>query len=317
MAGCGLSLSVQAENLSPIHLNAEMTRRAQDALLLGLAHVGTQWVAVGEHGVILVSEDEGRHWRQVASPTSVLLTAVSFADSMHGWAVGHEGVVIATHDGGQTWVLQHAAEGSDTHKGSPLLAVHALNDQVVEAVGAYGYVLRSNDGGVTWSSLDSAVVNPDQLHLNTMTVSAADANSWFIAGEKGQIFHSADAGLTWTKMSSPTDASIFGISEPYPGALFIYGLGGQMFRSADEGLSWTSIATGTTQGLNDLQGNRHRLVAVGNGGTVLVSDDGGQSFEHMTLPDRAALDAVQLDAQGNALAAGAEGIHHITLEAKP
>lgn len=317
MAGCGPVMSAYAENLSPIHLNAEMTRRAQDALLLGLAHAGTQWVAVGEHGVILISEDEGRHWRQVASPTSALLTAVSFADPMHGWAVGHEGVIIATRDGGQTWVLQHAAEGADTHKGSPLLSVHALSNQVVEAVGAYGYVLRSQDGGATWSGLDSALVNPDQLHLNAMTASAMDANSLFIAGEKGQIFHSADAGLTWTKLNSPTDASIFGISEPYPGALFVYGLGGQMYRSADEGLTWTVVSSGTTQGLNDIQGNRHKLVAVGNGGTVLVSDDGGQSFSHMTLPDRSALDAVQLDTQGNALAAGAEGIHHITLESKP
>ncbi len=306
-----------AGDVSPVHLPAMLSSKAHSTLLLGMAHAGQVWLAVGAHGVILRSEDEGRQWQQVHTPTSVLLTAVTLADELHGWAVGHEGVILATVDGGRTWVIQHAAEGDDPHKGNPLLAIHAMNNQVAEAVGAYGFVLRTEDGGKTWNNLDNALVNPDQLHFNAITSSATDPASWFVAGEKGQLFHSADAGKTWTKLNSPTDASLFGVSEPVAGELFAYGLGGGLFRSADAGTTWTTLTTGRTEGLNDLQGDRHRLVAVGNGGIILTSEDGGISFTARVLQSREKMDAV-LPVKGDAyFAAGEGGIHALDLNSTP
>ena len=63
-------------------------------------------LAVGERGIVLLSDDSGMTWRQARVPVSVSLTAVQFVDAEQGWAVGHLGVVLHTEDGGETWHKQ-------------------------------------------------------------------------------------------------------------------------------------------------------------------------------------------------------------------
>ena len=85
----------------------------QRAVLLAAARAGTRTLAVGERGIIALSDDDGRSWRQASVPTSVTLTALRFADAQRGWAVGHGGTVLATEDGGQRWVRQLEGRGGD------------------------------------------------------------------------------------------------------------------------------------------------------------------------------------------------------------
>ena len=84
---------------------AEIASKASTAQINDLATAGQSVVAVGERGIILMSVD-GKAWKQSASPVDVLLNAVFFLDSQHGWAVGHDAAIIATEDGGKTWKLQ-------------------------------------------------------------------------------------------------------------------------------------------------------------------------------------------------------------------
>ena len=67
-------------------------------------------VAVGERGLVILSDDRGASWRQVPSPVSVTLTMVRFADEQHGVAVGHGGTVLTTDDAGTTWRLPSDTE---------------------------------------------------------------------------------------------------------------------------------------------------------------------------------------------------------------
>ena len=73
------------------------------ATLLGVAPAGARLVAVGERGIVALSDDAGQTWRQGRVPVSVTLTAVRFIDARNGFAVGHGGVVLASTDGGETW----------------------------------------------------------------------------------------------------------------------------------------------------------------------------------------------------------------------
>ena len=64
---------------------------------------GSRVVAVGDYGGVLLSDD-GKAFRQArVVPTRTVLTSVFFLDAQHGWAAGHDGTVIATVDGGETW----------------------------------------------------------------------------------------------------------------------------------------------------------------------------------------------------------------------
>ena len=105
-------------------------------------------VAVGQRGHVLLSSDGGQSWRQRLTPTRATLTAVHFADAQHGWAVGHDEVILRTTDGGETWSRAHFAPDKE----QPLLAVCFADAQTGLAVGAYSTVYRSADGGATWVS---------------------------------------------------------------------------------------------------------------------------------------------------------------------
>ena len=86
---------------------ARLSPRALSSVQLAVARAGRRLVSVGEAGVILLSDNDGRDWRQSAgTPVSVALTDVAFVDEARGWAVGHGGVVLATRDGGETWRVQ-------------------------------------------------------------------------------------------------------------------------------------------------------------------------------------------------------------------
>ena len=98
---------------APSPVTAFKGRLATKAPLLALTQIGPRLVAVGDFGVILLSDDAGATWRQAESvATRNMLTAVTFADANRGWAVGQGGTVLHTADGGQNWALQTAA-GND------------------------------------------------------------------------------------------------------------------------------------------------------------------------------------------------------------
>src|SRR5690625_2722197 len=118
---------------------------ADRSLLLDIANTGTRLVAVGVRGHILLSKD-GVKWKQVHSPSRANLTAVDFADSKHGWAVGWDTVILHTTDGGKTWHLQNFQPELQ----KPLLGVLALSRKHVLAVGAFGLIMETRDGGLDW-----------------------------------------------------------------------------------------------------------------------------------------------------------------------
>ena len=89
----------------PVDLPAEIQPQAEHSLLLDMVEAGTVAIAVGERGTVLTSTDRS-HWEQVAGvPTRATLTAVA-AVGNKAWAVGHDGVILASSDAGQHWTLQ-------------------------------------------------------------------------------------------------------------------------------------------------------------------------------------------------------------------
>ncbi len=85
---------------------ALITPLASHVVLLGIARAGSRHVAVGERGIIVLSDDDGRSWRQAVVPVSVTLTAVTFPTAAQGWAVGHSGAILHSDDGGTHWTKQ-------------------------------------------------------------------------------------------------------------------------------------------------------------------------------------------------------------------
>ncbi|HXO16428.1 MAG TPA: hypothetical protein VN835_08795 [Steroidobacteraceae bacterium] len=93
-----------ARAAEPAPPSAEPARLAAQSLLIAVATAGPRLVAVGDRGIILLSDDRGGSWVQALEvPTQALLTGVCFLDAEHGVAVGHDEVILATADAGRTW----------------------------------------------------------------------------------------------------------------------------------------------------------------------------------------------------------------------
>ena len=280
---------------------------ASKSMLLDITNVNDEFmVAVGERGHI-VRATTVDSWQQVDAPTRNTLTAVTFSDSKHGWAVGHDALILHTNDGGNTWrVQQHLPE---TQK--PLLDVSFRNNNEGVAVGAYGMFFRTSDGGKNWTqefhisllpeedydylqelkSEDEAAYIDERSsilpHFNRFYI---DGRTSYLAGEFGLLAKSHDFGETWERFENIYQGSFYDISRTQAGNLVAVGLRGNVFRSLTNGTPWQHIATHNTALINNilLAGEKHILL-LGNNGVLLKSDDDGQTFVALIQEDGKAL----------------------------
>lgn len=274
------------------HGPAAIVAHASGAAILGSTRAGSRLVAVGDHGVVLLSDDGGTRWRQARSvPVRSTLTSVSFADDKRGWAVGHWGVVLATADGGDTWQLQR----SDAEQDRPLFAIHACDADHLVAVGLWSLVLTSNDAGRSWTEVKLAAPpsaegqKPGKADLNLYALFGDARGRIYTAAERGMVLRSDDRGATWTYLPTGYKGSLWTGASPAPGVLVAAGLRGTIYRSVDDGKTWSRVEHGSKASITALLVHDERLVALGLDGLQMHSTDQGASFAATPRRDRAAL----------------------------
>lgn len=178
----------------PVMVPAVRVHHASQAALLASARAGSRIVAVGDRGVVLLSDDGGKTHRQARQvPVDVALTSVSFVDERRGWAVGHWGVVLHTADGGETWQLQR----SDTRQDRPLFAVHFFDANQGVAVGLWSLVLVTSDSGAHWQSVQlEPPAGSRRADLNLLGLFSDAGGRLFAPAEKGWCCAPTTAGVT-------------------------------------------------------------------------------------------------------------------------
>jgi len=283
----------------PVVRPAARVPQAARAALLASAQAGTRLVAVGERGVIMLSDDDGRTFRMARDvPVDVTLTSVSFVDAQRGWAVGHWGVVLATLDGGDTWVVQR----QDAQVDRPLFAVHFFDARHGVAAGLWSLVLTTRDGGASWQSVTLAP--PDgskKADLNLLGLFADERGRVFAAAERGMVLRSDDRGATWRYAATGYKGSFWtGLALP-GGVLLAGGLRGSLYRSADDGRTWARVDTASKSSITAMAARADVVRAVGLDGLVLRSTDAGATFSAEVRADRAALTAVTITPAGRAV----------------
>jgi photosystem II stability/assembly factor-like uncharacterized protein len=319
-----------ADVIDPGLLPAEAAPLAPKSLILDLARAGSRFVAVGERGHVLTSDNRGQSWSQAtAVPSQEMLTAVCFSDEKRGVAVGHDEIALITSDAGNTWQRTHYAPEAR----QPLLDVLCNGSDVI-AVGAYGAYFTSSDRGATWAERKfeaqpvpankGAAPKPGSpnadaeiggdFHLNRIV--GASGSRLYIAAEAGHLYRSDDAGKTWNELPSPYEGSFFGILPLDGDSLLAYGLRGHLYRSDDGGENWRKIEISAEAMLNDAARLPQNGVAiVGLSGTVLFSRDGGETFTLYQQPDRKGLSALLPVGVTELVTAGEAGVKSIPIEA--
>lgn len=298
-------------------------------LINGLALAGQRVVGVGQRGHVVYSDDQGRSWRQAKVPVSSDLVAVSFPSAQQGWAVGHDGVVLATSDGGATWVRQldgrrvgelmlahyrakgpaewvaeaerFAAQGAE----SSFLDVWFADERTGFVVGAFNLILRTTDGGQSWEPWLDRSDNPQALHLYAIRCVAGEL---YVTGEQGLVMRLDRTAGRFVALQTPYKGSYFGVAGTAD-AVLVFGLRGNAWRSTDRGASWQRVETGVQEGLTaGMALGEGGLLLASQSGRLLLSRDGGAHFVPVKLDRMLPAAALLPLAADTVVVAGARGL---------
>ncbi|RKE23846.1 photosystem II stability/assembly factor-like uncharacterized protein [Paraburkholderia sp. BL23I1N1] len=275
-------------------------------MMMDATRAGKRIVAVGEQGLVVLSDDDGKSWRQARQvPLSATLSAVTFVDAQHGWAVGQWGAILATSDGGETWKKQRM----DVSVDQPLFSVYFRSEKDGLAVGLWSLMLATHDGGATWSKV-AVPKPPGGAHgdRNLYHVFADRQGALYIDSEQGMVLKSTDGGMNWSYLATGGKGTLWsGVAMP-DGRIVVGGLLGSLFESSDGGATWSSVATGTKNSITDLVVTADGLMGVGLDGMLMLRKSGATTFEVSQRPDRATLTAALLGAGGNPILFSHEGV---------
>jgi len=323
---------------NPLQRAAPPAVQPQGRVLLGLARAGNRLVAVGERGLVLLSDDHGLSWRQARVPVSVTLTAASFPAPRSGWAIGHAGTVLHSADGGETWERQldgnavgqllaaaapHPAQAPEQAAlarqliadgpDKPLLDVVFQDERNGIVAGAYGLLLRTSDAGKTWTPLMSRVDNPKGLHWYAVR---ASGDSIWLAGEQGLLAHSADGGKTFANVTAPYRGTWFTLAALPDGGIVLGGLKGNAYRVAGAGGHFDRLdgypAVSLSASLVLADG---RLLFANQAGQLFIAGARGQDARMVPQPFPAPLAALAQAANGDVIVAGVRGVSTIAMRA--
>jgi photosystem II stability/assembly factor-like uncharacterized protein len=299
VAGFASATSHAADSAEQVDLRKAPAWRSatpQATPLLAATRAGKRLVAVGTRGMVLLSDDEGNTWRQAAVvPVRSALTSVDFIDERNGWAVGHDGVIVHTSDGGDHWVLQRF----DALVDQPLFSVKFTSASHGVAVGLWSLVLVTDDAGSSWKTIKlDAPPGGGKADRNLLSVFSDGHETLYAAAEKGTVLTSKDGGMTWAYHDTGYKGSFWcGVALP-EGVVLVAGLRGNIYRSQDAGQTWQHVDSQTQSSLTGISAQGSEVVAVGLDGTKTVSTDGGSTFHATQRDDRVALTAVVRTASG-------------------
>lgn len=328
----GIALALAAGLMAPstalatdaLSESSEISSMAPQSLLLDLERVGTQLIAVGERGHILLSANQGQSWEQVSAPVRVTLTSTHFVDAQVGWAVGHDGVILHTEDGGHSWRKQldgNQANQLMLERTQQLLAAteQALESATPEEAEAQELELAVEE--ITYLYEDAQTFVKEGPSRPLLDLWFKDRNEGIAVGAFGLILHTADGGAHWSSwvehIDNRTGYHLNGISQ-IGDQLYIAAEAGTLYRSSDWGQSWEKLDSPYQGSFFGVIGNAQgRIIAFGLRGNAFQSNDWGDSWEVIHTATDASLFGGTLLADGSAVLVGAEGVSvHIDADGK-
>ncbi|WP_321812250.1 MULTISPECIES: WD40/YVTN/BNR-like repeat-containing protein [unclassified Burkholderia] len=269
---------------------AVTTPLALRALMLAVAPAGaSRMVAVGERGIVLVSDDAGRQWRQAKVPVSVTLTSVQFVDARQGWAAGHSGVVLHTGDGGNTWTRQldgvsvaHLA----LEEAEAMVTSQASMPETGQSKGV-GSVGRSDSAVFPKPSSQVALQNARRLVSEGadkpfLSLSFSDAQHGTAVGAYGIAVHTDDGGRTWqswtARIGNQRALHLYAIRQR-GNSIWVAGEQGFVAHSADYGHRFRADLTPYKGSFFSVGIGQDDVVVLGGlRGQAVRTEDGGATF---------------------------------------
>lgn len=250
-------------------------------------------------GLVIGTTDGGRTWTELARGRLPQLHSVRFFTLTDGVVVGEATAefptgVITTADGGKTW---HALEGA---RRSGLRAADFLSPEVGVVAGLDGTVARV-DGKLV--DVRAGGFGPRGLY----GVKLAGNDTGWIVGDGALVLRTTNRGVVWQSPPSPLPeeaAEIFNFRAIAVRGenLWIAGAPGSVvWHSPDGGQTWNARQTGQNAPIERLFFHSDQTGwAVGALGSMLRTDDGGNSWQVLRAGNRRAA-LLSLEARAGAI----------------
>ncbi|WP_157354084.1 WD40/YVTN/BNR-like repeat-containing protein [Aromatoleum toluclasticum] len=236
------------------------------------------WVA-GSNGKILALGADGGIER-FTTPTERTLQDIAVWDASHAVAVGNDGVIVFTADGGRTWTA--AAEVPRSQVANKLNRVRVADGGVAVATGEMGALLMSRDHGRTWARLR------DEEDVAWNDVALLGAGRIRVVGEFGRILTSEDDGASWNEIAAPVPSSLMAVAFRDADVGVAVGLEGVVLVTRDSGRTWHEADVGARDHLFDIAWDAAggRWIGAGALGRWVTADAEAARWTSGRLDDR-------------------------------
>ena len=252
-------------------------------------------------------------WNAQTSGTTEGLEEIHFINSSTGWAVGYNGTILKTTDGGDTWVTKNSGvtstlrdvffidasngwtvsqidgrilkteDGGESWAtkaslGVTLIGVHFIDANTGWVVGAGGTIRKTTNGGDSWSSQNNGTENHFDVHF-------IDANTGWIAGNAGgNIKKTTNGGTSWTTQTPASPPDFYQIqfldaNTGYAGGA--YGGGENLYKTTDGGSNWNVLPaiSSSVYNLHFVDANNGWVITAGG---IYKTTDGGSNWVQET-----------------------------------
>lgn len=223
------------------------------------------------------------HWNPVNLNNSNSLNKIKSFNSNQIIAVGNNGFIVASSNGGDTWAELNSPTTFNLHD------VYIESTSTFWVCSSNGKLYKTTNSGSSWATID----------LSDNAINAIDfKNSFGIAvGNNGKIFKSIDAGISWEALEK---LSIFNLNDVLyvnDTLIIVVGAGGTILKNINNEEEWTVIESNTNESLNAVEYNtiKNQILIGGNNGinirinpvsfSLSNSVNGAQWWRHIHCSD--------------------------------
>jgi photosystem II stability/assembly factor-like uncharacterized protein len=204
------------------------------------------------------------------------LRAVQFWDNREGWAVGDEGVIWHTIDGGKHWERQPSGVRASLRSLQfldPYTGWVVGREELPNGSGSTGVVLFTKDGGLKWQRLMLNMLPG----LNRIRFVGEKAQVGYLVGDGNDahpsgVFVTADGGRTWQPVAGARSATWLAAAFTDQGEGALVGAWNRLATVRKDRVFQVNMDTLGGRSLCDVQLRGDDGLAVGQGGLILRSD---------------------------------------------
>ena len=178
--------------------------------------------------MLLMVNGATAQWIIQNSGTSNSLYGVYFTDTNTGYAVGQNGTILKTINGGNEWT----ALTSGTTRS--LISVYFTDINTGYTVGDSGIILKTTNAGVDWAFQYSGTINI------LSSINFINTNTGFIVGSD-VFLKTLNGGAIWTAQTSITSGSLHTFCFTDTNTFYTAGNTGKLYRTSDGGNTWLAI----------------------------------------------------------------------------